>query len=430
MYDIENLYELFQKCGKVSIDTRKDVKGSIFFAISGENFDGNKFAAQALKKGALKAVVDNKEFVTEKNIYLVKNTIKALQNLAKKHLSQLNIPVIAITGTNGKTTTKELISAVLSSEKKVGFTQGNLNNHIGVPLTILSFNQDIELAVVEMGANHQGEIKELCDFVNPDLGLITNIGKAHLEGFGNLQGVINEKQELYKSIKKKNGIVFVNYDDDLLMTISEHIRRITYGKNGGFIRGHLIKSKTPYIIVSWQKDKDKKIINTNLYGLYNFYNVMAAVTVGNYFNISPENIIEAIENYIPTNNRSQLVRTEKNMLILDAYNANPDSMKIAIKSFNDGNFRNKFLILGDMYELGYFALKEHQNIVDFIAKEKFNHVILVGKNFCSVKKPVNFQCVKTNSDAAKIIKTQHIKDFTILIKGSRAMQMEQLTKYL
>ena len=429
MNRINQLYEHFKKCSKVTTDSRLDVEGSLFFALSGENFDGNRFAREAIQKGARMAVVDNLGSDTNSKFFPVENVLLTLQKLAEKHRKEMKTPLLAITGTNGKTTTKELVSTVLSSEKKIHFTQGNFNNHIGVPLTLLGITKETELAVVEMGANHPGEIRELCEIAHPDYGLLTNIGKAHLEGFGTLQGVINTKKEVYRAVAKNSGLVFVNRDDDLLMFLSENIRRYTYGTGKADVTGKLFQRK-PFLKIKWKKKFPEHLLETHLYGTYNFYNVMAAIAVGNYFDISPENITNSIAHFIPSNNRSQVVNTGKNTVILDAYNANPGSMSLAVKDFYETRFDNPMVILGDMFELGKEAQHEHQLIVDLLLKMNIEKSILVGNHFCQTVFKTGFQCFKTTAEVMEDLQNHPLKNHTILIKGSRAMQLEQLIKCL
>lgn len=427
----EHIYSLFLKLKKISIDTRQDVSDSIFFALSGENFDGNKFAGQALKKGAVYAIIDNKEIVNNDERYiLVDDTLKALQDLATFHRNQFHIPVIAITGTNGKTTTKELITAVLKKEKKIISTQGNLNNHIGVPLTILKLTEQTEIAVIEMGANHPGEIKFLCNIAHPTHGIITNIGKAHLEGFGNLEGVINTKNELYDYLRNNHGTAFVNSDDKLLMTLSEGIQRVTYGKKAlPDCKGEILKSG-PNVAIKWQKENKNIKIISHLFGSYNFSNLMAAIAVGIYFKISEKSIHEAIEAYIPKNNRSQFIKTSENTIILDAYNANPESMKLALTDFYNHYKNNYVVILGDMFELGKASGEEHKKIIDLLDQLHFDNVFLIGKEFSKVNKRKQYLTFNTTKEIISYFKNHPIKNKTILIKGSRGMKLEELTPFL
>ncbi|HEY9113705.1 MAG TPA: UDP-N-acetylmuramoyl-tripeptide--D-alanyl-D-alanine ligase, partial [Bacteroidales bacterium] len=380
---IEELYAHFRKYPVISTDTRKDVKDTIFFALSGGSFNGNQFAKTALKKGAALAVVEDPHFYKKGGKYfLVDNALETLQQLAVYHRSFYKNPLVAITGSNGKTTTKELIAAVLGTTYRTTATQGNYNNHIGVPITLLQLTNKTEIAVIEMGANHQGEIANLCEFAKPGFGMITNIGKAHLEGFGSYEGVIKAKNELYDYLRKSKGQVIVNADDPLLMQLSEEIDRQTYGCEKADIQGEITSFK-PFLHIKWKKDKTVYEIETALYGSYNFYNIMAAISVGCFFKISPAKINQAIANYIPTNNRSQQFVTKKNKIILDAYNANPVSMAGAINSFKAFEPENPWLILGDMFELGDSSIEEHKKIIELLVEKEFENVLLVGKVFSS-----------------------------------------------
>lgn len=431
MKEVEQLYSLFLKHPKICTDSRNDVKGAIFFALSGELFNGNRFAKEALGKGAALAVVDDWDVVdkNDSRFFYVPDVLKTLQDLARWHRQQFQIPILGITGTNGKTTTKELVYNVLKTEKETICTQGNLNNHIGVPVTLLSLKATTEIAVVEMGANHPGEIEALCQIAEPTHGIITNIGKAHLEGFGSYEGVIKTKNELYESIRKSEGIVFVNQNDALLMKLSKGIERTTYGQSDADVNGKLLDSK-PFLKIKQESEEVDWDIETNLYGNYNFNNVMAAVAVGKYFGISVANIKRALENYTPKNNRSQVLKTESNTIILDAYNANPGSMPLAIETFASQDFDNKILILGDMFELGKDAAKEHQRIVDLLKEKSFKQVILVGKDFFNTQKDKNYTALKTTQEAAVYLTNQKITGNTILIKGSRGMKLETLVQHL
>ncbi|MBN2614758.1 MAG: UDP-N-acetylmuramoyl-tripeptide--D-alanyl-D-alanine ligase [Bacteroidales bacterium] len=427
---IDALYKIFLKYRKISTDTRKEINDSLFFALSGENFNGNLFAADALSKGAALAVVDDPSVVPEddKRYFLVGNVLDTLQAMAKFHRNQFNIPVLGITGTNGKTTTKELVSAVLETEKNILYTRGNLNNHIGVPLTLLQLNEEIEIAVVEMGANHPGEIGELCALARPTHGIITNIGKAHLEGFGSFENVIRTKNELYESVRTDKGTVFVPQENPLLMELSEGINRITYGSSGT-VAGSL-EAENPFLSVRWMKEHNLVHLNTRMYGSYNFQNIMAAVAVGNYFGISESGIQKALAEYSPQNNRSQMMKTDRNTLLMDAYNANPDSLKLAIEDFGRQQLPNKMVIVGDMFELGKQAREEHQHMVELIQSQNFEKVILVGKDFCATSFPTEFLTFATTDDAENYLKANPVKESTILIKGSRGMHLEQLIKQL
>lgn len=431
MREIEKLYSIFLSHPKICTDSRNDVEGAIFFALSGSAFDGNRFARRALNKGAVLAVIDDPSLFDEKEtrFFYVPDVLNTLQDLARWHRQQFNIPVLAITGTNGKTTTKELISNILETEKEIVYTKGNLNNHIGVPLTLLNLKQTSEIAVVEMGANHKGEIESLCHIAQPTHGIITNIGKAHLEGFGSFEGVVRTKNELYKSIKKSGGRIFVNQDNPLLMNLSNGIKKFTYGEASADVKGKIVDSK-PFLKIRWESGKSSIDIQTQLYGNYNFLNVMAAIAVGNYFSISEANIKKALTEYNPKNNRSQVITTSNNTLILDAYNANPDSMALAIETFSSQDFKDKIVILGDMFELGKDSENEHQRIIDLLQNKNFKQVILVGKDFFKIQKDKNYLTFNTNEEAATHLKNQNLKGNTILIKGSRGMQLETLVQYL
>ena len=426
---IEKLYGYFEQSPKISTDTRKEVSDSIFFAISGDNFNGNAFAKDALRKGARIAVIDDEKYKTGDRFFLVDDTVNTLQQLARYHRERFSVPVVGITGSNGKTTTKELISAILGTTFQTVSTEGNLNNFIGLPLTVLKINKYTEVAVIEMGTNHPGEIKMLCNIARPDVGLITNIGKAHLEGLGHLDGVIAEKSELYKFLKNHSGTVFVNADDQLLMNLSEGMNRITYGRNEADITGEIIKS-TPDLTVAWNHNNKEHLIKTRLYGHYNLYNILAAIAVSLHFRVPVTDIHRAVENYIPENNRSQRLKTKKNRIFLDAYNANPVSMTEALKSFREQETNNPWLIIGDMFELGDASLKEHENIIRLIEKLGFRNVILVGRDFYQLKDKSRFTTLASTEEAAGYLQSAPIENADILIKGSRGMHLETLITYL
>ncbi|MCH3883155.1 UDP-N-acetylmuramoyl-tripeptide--D-alanyl-D-alanine ligase [Tenacibaculum aquimarinum] len=411
---IEELYKLYSQHYLVDTDTRKIRENTLFFALKGENFNGNKFAEEALKKGALFSIVDEVEFQTSKNIILVDNVLKTLQELANYHRRQLSIPILALTGSNGKTTTKELINAVLSQQYETSATLGNLNNHIGVPLTLLSMDNNTEIGIVEMGANHPKEIEFLSKIVEPDFGYITNFGKAHLEGFGSLEGVIDAKSELYDFLNKNNKTVFVNSKDEIQLKKTNKMIRILFDESIEFLEVN------PFVKLSFHKVD----IQSNLIGAYNFNNIAAAITIGEYFNISFEKIKSAIENYVSKNNRSQIIEKFSNKIILDAYNANPTSMKAAIESFNILNATKKTVILGDMFELGKTSLEEHQSIADLVASFYFNNVFLIGENFC--KTETNSHQFKSFEDLKEYLSKNNIDNSSILIKGSRGMALERI----
>lgn len=429
MQGLSEIYDHFLSCGKVSTDTRKDVTGSIYFALSGENFNGNRFAKEALKKGAQFVVIDQVAYKQSSNCLLVENTLQTLQDLARLHRSKLNCQFIGITGSNGKTTTKELIARVLSSEKKVIYTKGNLNNHIGVPLTILSITYDTEIAVVEMGANHIGEINLLCHIAQPQTGIITNIGKAHLEGFGSFEGVITAKSELYDFLKQHCGLALVNEGDTLLMNLSIGLERITYGSSSDLFYAEMIASK-PYLKFKWSFQNQSFLCETKMFGKYNMDNIYAAIATGLQFGISPKQINKAIANYQPSSNRSQLMHTETNQIVLDAYNANPVSMSNAIKSFKEYQPENPWLVLGDMFELGDAASEEHKKIIHLIEKNDFENVVLVGSEFFKLRSTSDFLTFANLNDAAAYLAKHPIKNSQILVKGSRGVQLEKLLNYL
>lgn len=425
---IEDLYKIWKESSGISTDSRTDNTGKLFFALSGDNFNGNKFASMAIEKGAKVAIIDDESYCQNEKFIVVENTLKALQQLAHHHRKLTNPKVLGITGSNGKTTTKELISTVLKSEKKIIATKGNFNNHIGVPLTLLQIKQDTEIAVVEMGANHPGEIAELCKIAEPNYGLITNIGKAHLEGFGNLEGVIKTKNELYESIKKNGGLVLVNSDDELLLKLASKIDSFKYGTKQADIK-YDISSSNPFIKINWSFKEEENAVKSNLYGSYNAINIAAAIACGKFFGISSLAINNAIENYIPANNRSQLIKTERNDIILDAYNANPVSMENAVKSFKDYNAKNPVLILGDMFELGEESLKEHNSIIKLVGKLGFENVIFTGNEFYENKND-NYIFLRTTENLIDYLKSNPLNLKTILIKGSRGMKLESVLDLL
>ena len=418
------LYNYFKESSSVSTDTRLINKGSIFFALKGENFDGNKFAEEAIKSGASYAVIDDQSLNNPKFIK-VKNVLKSLQDLSKFHRSKLlKTKIIALTGSNGKTTTKELISEVLKKKYKIISTIGNLNNHIGVPLTLLRIKQNTEIAIVEMGANHLNEIKLLTDLINPDFGLITNFGKAHLEGFGSIEGVIKGKSELYDFLIKNDKKAFINNDD--------YIQNQFIGNKISFSK----EDKSNYI---FKEVKDTNyaglnyndfIVDSKLTGNYNYHNIAFATSIGLYFNISIEKIKEAISNYIPSNNRSQIIKKNNKLIILDAYNANPTSMISAINSLIEKQGK-KSVILGDMFELGNQSEKEHHDLIDFCVKNNFENIFLIGNEFFKQKDKFEIPFFyKTKDELNKHIKKFPITSKYILIKGSRGMRMENLINFI
>lgn len=430
---IKELYEILKKHNNVSTDSRNIEANSIFFALKGDNFNGNEYALDAINKGASYAVIDERKYKTDERILLVEDVLDSLQQLASYHRDQFTFPVIGITGTNGKTTTKELISAALIVKFKTFATKGNLNNHIGVPLTLLSIPLDAEIAIIEMGANHIGEIENLCKIAKPNFGLITNIGKAHIEGFGSYDGVKKAKSELFHFINATNGKLFVNAIDPLLMELSENIQRITYGnENNSKIYGKAESSLDQnYLKVHAQIQNERIEINTKLTGSYNLPNILAAACVANHFRVETNLIKAAIENYTPSNNRSQIKETERNTLILDAYNANPESMRMAIDNFLTlKTSKNKFAILGDMLELGHISNDEHKNIIEKLQTSGFENVIYIGKEFFNLSKKCNIKAFVKVDDAISYIKSTELKDSLILIKGSRGIRLEKTIEVL
>lgn len=423
MISITALYKLFQQHPCIQTDSRKLKKGEIFFALKGENFNGNLFAEEAINKGAAAVIVDEEIHFKHKDIIQVDHVLHTLQELAKFHRQQFNIPVIAITGSNGKTTTKELIHAVLSAHYTTYTTEGNLNNHIGIPLTLLKIKADAQMAVIEMGANHQKEIESYCKYVLPTHGLITNIGKAHLEGFGGIDGVKKGKGELFDFLKEKTGTVFVYNDQEALNDLSKGLSKIiTYGTNHADIIGKTLRA-TPLLSVQIESSNELKTLQTQLVGDYNLPNILAAVAVGTYFNVPAAKIKSAIENYAPNNSRSQLIRVGTNEVVLDAYNANPSSMTLAIQNFAKQENPHKILMLGSMAELGEESIQEHQQIITLIESYEWNAVVLVGKEFEKIKHPfLQFSSAEEAGQWLKGYKPQHT---AILIKGSRSSKMEK-----
>jgi UDP-N-acetylmuramoyl-tripeptide--D-alanyl-D-alanine ligase len=434
MTSIEELYKHYLNHPNVFTDTRKPVRGGIYFALSGPNFNGNLFAMQALDSGAAFAVVDEFPEKYDERILQVPDVLKSLQDLALFHRKQLPCKVIGITGSNGKTTTKELLAAVLSRKYRTSFTQGNLNNHIGVPLTLLSIKTDTELAVVEMGASKPGDIRELCEIAAPDFGLITNIGKAHLEGMGGYEGVVKTKTELYFFIKQHKGSLFVNVDHPVFKESSAGVASFRYGTSPECdIQGEYLSSD-PFVHFRWVspssgiKVNERQVVATRLMGYYNFENILAAVAVGHYFGIPDEAINEAISSYIPENNRSQIVDTGRNRLIMDAYNANPTSMEAALNNFSKIESPRKMVILGKMMELGETSSLEHRRIAFMAAGLNQTKVILIGDLYTEI--PEGAAHFRETEAASTWLKSNHMEGYTILIKGSRANQLEKLRDQL
>ena len=423
-----DLHSIFRNHNQISTDSRQIIPGSIFFALKGDNFNGNKYANAAIEAGAACAVIDEPEYKNE-NTFLVEDVLESLQQLARIHRGKFNIPVIAITGSNGKTTTKELTNAVLSQQFHVTATKGNLNNHIGVPLTLLGITNKTEIAIIEMGANHQGEIAALCEIAKPTHGLITNIGKAHLGGFGGFEGVIKAKSELYNFLRNNNSTVYVNQDNPLLKGLSNGIAKVLYGTAENIFASGRIKVNTDHLELDWVSGTGVVGIKTNLVGDYNFENVMAAICIGSDLGVASEKIKSAISTYIPSNSRSQSMKTAKNSIVLDAYNANPTSMRVAVENFSKLEAEHKMVILGDMLELGDESLAEHSEIVSLIEDSGFEKAIFVGPHF-SAAAGSKFPCFLTSDEANNWLPSQHIKDFLILVKGSRGIKMEKVLESL
>ena len=424
---IAELYGIYRQHSSVQTDTRKLQKGDLYFALKGPNFNGNAFAQKAIDQGAAYAVIDEPAFAIEGKTILVDDVLQTLQQLALHHRKQFNIPFLAITGSNGKTTTKELIHIVLSTTFKTYTTEGNLNNHIGVPLTILKIKEDAEMAVIEMGANHQKEIASYCVIALPTHGLITNVGKAHLEGFGGEEGVRKGKGELFDFIREHSGSIFRMNDYEYLHEMSKGIANVfTYGTKEADVVGNLVQSD-PFLKMRFSKGFNGDI-KTSLVGAYNLPNVLAAVAVGKKFGVSDEKIKTAIESYTPSNSRSQLVQKSSNKIILDAYNANPSSMKAAIENFSKAEGNTKLLVLGAMAELGAESLAEHESLVNEIAKHRWQNVLLVGGDFLKLKHP--FLSFNKPEEAGEWLQSQNLRDSFLLIKGSRSMQMEKVLNYL
>jgi len=421
---IQELYTLFLQHPSIQTDTRKLKAGDLYFALKGPNFNGNLFAKQALDAGAAYAIVDEPLGFLDDRLIATTDTLQTLQDLAKYHRQQFTIPFIAITGSNGKTTTKELVSQVFATTFKTYTTAGNLNNHIGVPLTILSVMEDAEMAVIEMGANHQKEIEGYCEYTMPTHGIITNCGKAHLEGFGGIEGVKKGKGELFQYLKTTGGTAFIMNDYEYLRTMSVGIPFIkTYGTSDADITG-IADSSTEFLQLQMTKGTGIKKISTNLVGEYNLPNVLVAVAIGKHFDVPEEAIQYALENYIPSNSRSQLIEKDSNKIILDAYNANPTSMKAAIENFAKMDGADKVLMLGGMMELGEESQTEHQSILNLISAYSWKSVVLVGGDFGKISHPYTY--FENSTEAAKWLQQQNFINTKLLIKGSRSMQMEKV----
>ena len=429
MADINDIHKAFCDSTGISTDSRNCQGDAMFVALKGDNFDGNEYIEEVLSKGAKYAITSNRKLAHLKNVFIVDNTLKTLQELAQFHRKQLSFPIISITGTNGKTTTKELINAVLSEKFKIKATKGNFNNHIGVPLTLLSFTKEMEMGIVEMGANHIGEIELLCSIAEPDFCIITNVGKAHLEGFGSFDGVKKAKGEMYAYAAKNDKLIFINKANTHLQEMaSQNKLRYEFGlKTDIEVQ---LKDAAPFVKVAWTDKQLKKefITSTNLIGAYNLENINAAIAIGRYFNVSPDAINHAISSYQPTNNRSQFINSENNRIIMDAYNANPSSMAVALDNFNQIHENKKWIILGGMKELGNDSHSEHKKLIKTIDDCEFSKVLLIGDEFSGINGSYNH--FSNNSDCINYIKQNSPKEAYILIKGSRSNRLEELLPYL
>ncbi|MFK7950250.1 MAG: UDP-N-acetylmuramoyl-tripeptide--D-alanyl-D-alanine ligase [Saprospiraceae bacterium] len=433
--EISELYKIFTSCENVSTDTRTIKENDLFFGLKGANFDGNRFVAKAFENGATYAVIDNPEFKINEQCILVEDSLVTLQELSKYHRQQLtNLKLIAIVGSNGKTTTKELLHSVLASKYKTYSTYKNFNNEIGVPLNLLWLDETYDFAVIELGANHIGEHEFLCNIALPDFGIVTNCGKDHLEGYGSIEGVIQSNKELFDFFRDNGGIAFVNADDQTLFNISNNIERVFYGKTPERISGKQVQTgsiteKFPFININIQDNKTLKTntfeIKSHLFGSFQLFNIMSAVTIGRYFDVEEDLIKNAIENYIPDNNRSQIISWKENTVLLDAYNANPSSMLPMIEDFDEFPHDNKIVVLGDMYELGETEDEEHKAMVLTLQNRSFKEVIIVGELFGKHKKLIDCQHFMTSNEVATYLNKQNYKNHYFLAKGSRGMKIEK-----
>jgi UDP-N-acetylmuramoyl-tripeptide--D-alanyl-D-alanine ligase len=433
MENLEKLYQYYLKHPIICTDTRAIQKDCIFFALKGDNFDANAFASAALEAGAAYAVIDDKTYFTNDNFILVTDVLSTLQDLARFHRNQLNIPVIGLTGSNGKTTTKELINAVLSEKFKTYATKGNLNNHIGVPLTILSIGSDVEMAIVEMGANHKKEIEFLCSIAQPTHGLITNIGHAHLEGFGGFEGVKQGKAELYNWLKAHDGITYIYKDNMILMEMAQTAalqNMIFYGQDSINIISGELQATDPFLIINWTKAGKQYQAKTHLTGSYNFENILAAISIGDFFGLSPAEINSGLSTYQPNNNRSQLTQTTYNQVICDFYNANPSSMEAALKNLQNLTAKRKVAIIADMFEMGEESLALHQKIASLACNMDFDEVLLIGEDFYATKEGLDGLFFQDTAAAQRYLAQHPVKDSLVLLKGSRGMALEQLLPLL
>jgi len=433
MSQIELIHEAFLLSNGVATDSRNYSKGAMFFALKGERFDGNKYVEEVLLGGAEFAVADDSSLNALENVFIVDDVLRTLQELALYHRRYLNVPIIAITGTNGKTTTKELVSAVLSRKYNVKATSGNFNNHIGVPLTLLSMDKDVAVGVVEMGANHVGEIAFLCELAEPNYGMITNVGKAHLEGFGSFEGVMKAKGELYEYLEKNSCRVFINADNAHLNAMAKAVTtRSSYGTFSGELKGH-VTCNNPYVRMQWKDPKGVAYdVQTHLIGDYNLENILSAICIGQEFGVANEEMNKALEAYQPNNNRSQFIDSGCNKIIMDAYNANPSSMQVALENFSRAEEGNKVVILGGMKEMGDDSAVEHRKLVDMLCEIQFKRTILVGEEFQGVlsDNEKSIECYGDNAALLRRLKESPIENAYILIKGSRSNQLEQLVDYL
>ena len=450
--EMKELYELFLQHPTITTDSRDVPEGSMFFALKGDTFDGNAYATAALEKGAAYAVIDEKEYAKESNdrLILVEDVLTTLQQLAKYHRVHLGTPIIGITGTNGKTTTKELISAVLKKKYNVLYTQGNFNNHIGVPKTLLQLTKEHDIAVIEMGANHPGEIKTLVEIVLPDFGIITNVGKAHLLGFGSFEGVIRTKGELYDFLRTIQGTAFINNDNPHLLGISNGLKLVKYGQKDAkdlLVKGELVECN-PFLKFEWQTSStltpqlstvncqlstvncQLSTVQTRLIGSYNLDNALAAACIGTFFNVPATDISAALEEYTPSNNRSQLTITQDNKLVVDAYNANPTSMRAALDNFRLIKAEHKMCILGQMGELGDVSEEEHQKVIDLLGDCGFEKVWLVGENFAKTSHPAHYRLFANVEEVKAAIATEKPQGYLILIKGSNSNKLVQTVELL
>ena len=443
--EMKELYELFLQHPTITTDSRDVPEGSMFFALKGDTFDGNAYAISALEKGAAYAVIDEKEYAKESNdrLILVEDVLTTLQQLAKYHRVHLGTPIIGITGTNGKTTTKELISAVLKKKYNVLYTQGNFNNHIGVPKTLLQLTKEHDIAVIEMGANHPGEIKTLVEIVLPDFGIITNVGKAHLLGFGSFEGVIRTKGELYDFLRTIQGTAFINNDNPHLLGIGNGLKLVKYGQKDAkdlLVKGELVECN-PFLKFEWQTSStltpqlstvncQLSTVQTRLIGSYNLDNALAAACIGTFFNVPATDISAALEEYTPSNNRSQLTITQDNKLVVDAYNANPTSMRAALDNFRLIKAEHKMCILGQMGELGDVSEEEHQKVIDLLGDCGFEKVWLVGENFAKTAHPAHYRLFANVEEVKAAIATEKPQGYLILIKGSNSNKLVQTVELL